>query len=88
MNKSLFKKVRVILNPHEKSFEVEYKKWYSFVWTFDSRIKFYSEGEGSSMTYGSPIWNRQEARDRAVERAQNLIERRVVFQSTNMDFYG
>ena len=87
MNKSLFKKVRVILNPHEKAYEVEYKKWYSFMWTFDSRIKFYSEGESPS-TYGSPHYNQGDARKRAIERAQTLIEQRVVFQSTNMDFYG
>lgn len=86
MNKSLFKKVRVILNPHEKSYEVEYKNWYSFKWTYDCNYKFYTDQQ-RPITYG-PIWNQQEARDKAVERAQNLIERRVVFESTNMDFYG
>ena len=85
MNKSLFKKARVILNPHEKSFEVEYKSWYSFVWTFDSKYKFYIEPDRPT-TYG-PIWSQAEAQARAIQQANNLIERRVVFQSTNLDFY-
>ena len=82
MTKYLFKKVRVIHNPHRSEFVIEYKTW--FIWNHDRSFCYYEQGR---TPYGAKLWNKDEAQKLAIERAEELLEKHVIFEKSNIIYY-
>lgn len=82
MTKYLFKKVRVIHNPHRQEFIVDYKTW--FRWNYDRSFFYYEQGQYPS---GNKLWNKDDAEKLAKERAQELLGVHIVFEKSNIVYY-
>lgn len=75
MLKRLFKKTKVIYNAHGLYYEVWFKKFW--VWCYDSCYKFDKPGEKYPVYYTT----KEEAEERAIERAKAMIETVEVWRS-------
>lgn len=82
MNKPLFKKVRVIHNPHKQEFIVDYKVW--FRWNYDRSFFYYEQGERPS---GRNIFSKDEAKKLATDRAEELLGVNIVFEKSNILYH-
>jgi hypothetical protein len=71
--KPLYKTVKVVYDAHTAEYKVYYRNW--FRWHFD-------RGYNVSK-YMSPM----SAREKAIERAESLLETVEVFRKSNMDYY-
>lgn len=71
--KILYKTAKVIYDAHQKRYEVYYKNW--FVWHFDS---CYKVGE---------YLKDDIAKEKAIERAQALLNTVEVWKQSNMLYY-
>jgi hypothetical protein len=80
MHKQLFKSVKVVYDAHIKSYDVYYRNW--FFWKLDRGYK-YDENPGQSIHY----CNKDEAKQRAIDRAGALLNTVEVYRATNMPYY-
>jgi hypothetical protein len=82
MNKPLYKKVRVIHNPHRAEFVIEYKTW--FIWNHDRKFMYYEQGKNPGF---DKVFSKDEAQKLAIERAEELLEKHVIFEKSNFVYY-
>lgn len=75
--KLLYKKVRVVYDAHCEKYKVEYKNWWFQSWRHDTEFSI-------NPTYGQPD---EVAKQRAIQRAENLLNTAVVWQQSNFDYY-
>jgi hypothetical protein len=80
MAKILFKSVKVIYDAHIKSYDVYYRNW--FFWKLDRGYK-YDENPRQPMYY----CNEAEAKQRAIDRANSLLNTVEIYRATNMPYY-
>jgi hypothetical protein len=72
---SIFEETRIIHSPLEDKYILEYKKWYGLWWKRDSDYYYDRDGSGES---------KQEALEKAKERASTLMARFVVWSKSNI----
>lgn len=77
--KTLFKTAKVIYNAHQKQFEVYYKNW--FKWHFDKAYNF--DTDPLRQTYHR---DREQARQKAIERAESLLNTVEIWRKSNIDW--
>lgn len=71
--KILYKSSKVIYNAHEKKYEIWYKNW--FVWRFDTCYKV------------DEYLNSETAKEKAIERAQALLNTVEVWKQSNINYH-
>jgi hypothetical protein len=79
MIKRLFGSVKVIYDAHARSYDVYYRKW--FIWRLDRQYKHdYDDWKIHYCT-------KDEAKKRAIERADSLLDTVEVYRKTNYIYY-
>ena len=76
----LYKSTKVIYDAHLKEYQVYYKNW--FTWKYDSCYK-YDE---------NPAWtgnnaNKDQAKERAINRAQAMLNTVEIWKQSNISYY-
>jgi hypothetical protein len=82
MNIPLFNTARVIHNPKDQSYTVEYKKRFSFTWNADQRYRYYIHQPDYNVTF-----NQKRALELAKERVDELVSKAIVYENKNVDYY-
>jgi hypothetical protein len=75
--KTLYKTVKVIYDAHTKSYAVYYRNW--FFWHLDRTYKYDEDTR-------HPIYfcNQEEAKKRAIDRADSLLDTVEIYRKTNI----
>ena len=79
--KNLFKQTKVIYDDHQKEYQVYYRNF--FVWHFDSCYKYNTDHH-----YTPGYFQKQEeAKERAIQRAQAMLNTIEVWRGSNFGPY-
>jgi hypothetical protein len=79
MNKILYKTVKVVHDAHLKCYDVYYRNW--FIWRFDHRYRYDEDGR-----YATYYCNQEDAKKRAIARAEDLLKTVEVFRKSNINY--
>ena len=79
MSKILYKTVKVVYDAHHKSYDVYYRNW--FRWHLDERYR-YDEDPRHPVHHKS----KEQAKIRAIERAESLLNTVEVFRKSNVSY--
>lgn len=75
--KNIFKQTKVIYDDHQKQYEVYYRNF--FVWHFDSCYKFNTDHPYTPHYFQK----KEEAKERAIRRAQAMLNTVEVWRGSN-----
>jgi len=79
MNKILYKTVKVIYNAHLKCYDVYYRNW--FTWHLEQRYRY--DEDGRNPTH---YCNQEEAKQRAIDRAESLLKTVEIYRKSNVSY--
>ena len=82
--KNLFKTTRVVYDAHLKEYQVYYKNW--FVWKYDTCYK-YDENEPGKRYGPIHYCTKEEAEQRAIERAKAMLDTVEIWKQSNISYY-
>ena len=80
----LYKSTKVVYDAHLEEYQVYYKNW--FFWKFDSCYKFDDTKDRQSGRHVH-YCTREEAEERAITRAQAMLETVEVWKQSNFIYY-
>jgi hypothetical protein len=80
MNKILYKTVKVIYDAHLKCYDVYYKNW--FIWHLDQRYRYDEDPSHMTIHYCT----QEEAKERAITRAESLLKTVEVYRKSNVNY--
>lgn len=78
----LFKSARVVHDPHSRSYTVEIKKRFSLVWQKDQSYRYYDKQPEFNVPF-----DQKKAAELAKDRVDQLIDKNIVYQKSNFDYY-
>ena len=78
----LYNKARVVHDPHQRTYTVEFKKKFSLVWQKDQSYRYYDK----QPQFNEPH-DQNKAAQLAKDRVDQLIDKVVVYQKSNLDYY-
>jgi hypothetical protein len=78
--KSIYKSTKVIHDAHMHTYEVYYRNW--FFWKYECGYKYDPDPK-----YVIHYCKQEDAKERAIERASNMLKSSVVWQQSNFDGY-
>lgn len=76
-SKTLFRTVKVIYDAHTKSYDVYYRNW--FIWKLDQVYRY-----DDNPKYPIYYCTKEEAKNKAIERADNLLATLEIYRKTNV----
>lgn len=78
----LYNKARVVHDPHRRSYIVEFKKRFSFAWQQDQVYRYYDK----QPEFNEPH-DQKKASQLAKDRVDQLIDKAIIYEKSNLDYY-
>jgi hypothetical protein len=83
--KPIYKTTKVIFDAHLKEYQVYYKNW--FIWIFDSCYKYDERDEKGYISRAVHYCDKTTACQRAIDRAQAMLDTVEVWKKSNLSYY-
>ena len=83
--KPIYKSTKVIYDAHLKEYQVYYRNW--FFWHFDSCYRYDERNEKGYISRQTYYCDKDEARQRAIDRASDMLKTTEVWKQSNISFY-
>ena len=78
----LYNKARVVHDPHRRTYTVEFKERFSFRWRQDCTYSYYEKEPSHNNTL-----DQKKASQLAKDRVDQLIDKAIIYEKSNLDYY-